>query len=984
LLVLSAALAHAGTIATTFSFQQEDLRKDGELYGSGASYTGVLDGRLTDNTATSALSSTATATVGNQFRSGTNGQNFMRLFSYDLTELSDFITANTSENSVVTVTSVSLKMVASGSTVGTSNGNAALFRTDPFTSSANWSTSDGSTPWTTPYQSGRTETAYNYTGGATALTAAIAGSNPSTGGQTVGNSMVWTSSTNFIAQLVDAVARPDKTLYLMGTRGLGNADGRVDTHTSSAASVDDRPELLVTLEVTTTAPTATWTGASDTSWITAGNWSPTNVPATDAPIIFDSSSTANLNTVLNQDFTVTGVTLTSPTGAVSIGGANTLGLGTGGFDLSAAIQDLTVSTPIVLGGTQSWIVASGRTLGLSGSISGNSPLTIAGEGKVLLGASNILPNGVGNGNMIVTGTLDLNGLSQSVNGLTGGGTIDNSGAGSATLTVGNDDAASTFSGTIQDTGGELAVVKTGTGTLSLSGPNSFSGGFTNNGSGNITPGNDSAFGTGPVVSNAGTIYPITNRTFANPLALNDSILRSGGGNGNIVNWNGAVTATGTSGISADGGTAGINLGSTLDITGATFSSFANGTENTINGDISGAGGTLNVTSGTLNINGTGSYTGTTTLSGSGVFRLQPTGTISNSSNVVITDTGNFNIRNTVGWVYTGTISGTDTGVINLNTGTDAELAGPISGVANINVGTTGTNATISGDISGGAIVTVQSAGATLTLSGNNGYSGITNVEGGSLILGASGSIASSAAVSISAGATLDTSAKATYEILAGQPVTFGIGAAGSSGQITAAGLNITNAEVILSGTPTDPVYVLATYTSLTGIQFASVTVPSGYTLEYAYETNKIALVEIPGTPYENWATGGELFNEDANGDGVINGMAFLLGAATPDADATGLLPTITESGGGLILTFSMRNAANRGAAALSVEHSSDLGIGDSWLGAVVPDAAGISPEVNGVTCDVTLGDPLNSVTATIANTAAASGKLFGRLLGENP
>ena len=34
------------------------------------------------------------------------------------------------------------------------------------------------------------------------------------------------------------------------------------------------------------------------------------------------------------------------------------------------------------------------------------------------------------------------------------------------------------------------------------------------------------------------------------------------------------------------------------------------------------------------------------------------------------------------------------------------------------------------------------------------------------------------------------------------------------------------------------------------------------------------------------------FDEDKNGDGVENGIAFLLGAANPNADATGLLPAI--------------------------------------------------------------------------------------------
>ena len=140
---------------------------------------------------------------------------------------------------------------------------------------------------------------------------------------------------------------------------------------------------------------------------------------------------------------------------------------------------------------------------------------------------------------------------------------------------------------------------------------------------------------------------------------------------------------------------------------------------------------------------------------------------------------------------------------------------------------------------------------------------------------------------------------------------------------------------------------------------------------------------IVQTPYEAWS-GGAAFGADANGDGVDNGLAFLLGAANPNDSAISLLPTVSQSGGNLTMTFSMRNLANRGSASLNVEHSSNLGISDTWLAsAAVPDVGGISPTVNGVTFNVTLGSPNNAVTATISSSEAASGKLFGRLKG-NP
>ena len=74
---------------------------------------------------------------------------------------------------------------------------------------------------------------------------------------------------------------------------------------------------------------------------------------------------------------------------------------------------------------------------------------------------------------------------------------------------------------------------------------------------------------------------------------------------------------------------------------------------------------------------------------------------------------------------------------------------------------------------------------------------------------------------------------------------------------------------------------------------------------------------VESTPYETWAPSApdNLFDDDKNGDGIPNGLAFLLGAVNATDDATGLLPVPTEDGSGkLVLTFQMLDSASRAVA----------------------------------------------------------------------
>ena len=104
--------------------------------------------------------------------------------------------------------------------------------------------------------------------------------------------------------------------------------------------------------------------------------------------------------------------------------------------------------------------------------------TKAGQsGVLILGANNQIPDGTGKGNVIVSRTLRLNGFSDTINGLTGNGTLQNNSASTAsTLTLGAGDATASFTGNIANgAAATLGITKIGTGTQTISGTHTYTG-----------------------------------------------------------------------------------------------------------------------------------------------------------------------------------------------------------------------------------------------------------------------------------------------------------------------------------------------------------------------------------------------------------------------------------------------------------------------------------------------------------------------------
>jgi autotransporter-associated beta strand protein len=545
---------------------------------------------------------------------------------------------------------------------------------------------------------------------------------------------------------------------------------------------------------------------------------------TSGSVVFNSDDQNTVGIGLNGNLALTG-DLTIQVGGVRVG--------PGDVTLSGAIS-----------GTGGLVKTQTGNLILSSTSNTYSGDTAISAGTLRLGASNVIPNGSGKGNVAVAGTFDLNGFSETVNGLSGAGTVDNTAASTpATLTV---SAGSTFSGTLQNSGANLALVKTGESDFIMSGTNTYRGGTT---------------------INAGRLF---------------------------VNSSSSLTPFGS---------VQVNNTSTL----------------------------------VVNADGVPTFNQAITLASGGRLSMRKAATLSDvtlptSGSVVF----NSDDQNTVG--------------IGLN----KNLA--LSGTLTIQVGgAQGVpgDVTLSGTISGsGGLVKTQTG--RLVLSATNSYSGPTTVSAGTLAL-PSGSIAS--AITVASGAKLG--------------FTLGSTITSTAALTLSAGHSIT-----ISGTPTLETYTLFTTSSAISGTPQLTSAIEGYELQVVGD-NELRLVQSATDPYAEWSSGAA-FGADANGDGVSNGMAFLLGAADTSVNARSLLPSVSRSGGNLVLTFSMRNAASRGAATLSVQHSGDLGVSDAWTTVLVPDASG--GPTDGVTFSVVGGDPLNGVTVTISSAEAANGKLFGRLI----
>jgi hypothetical protein len=213
----------------------------------------------------------------------------------------------------------------------------------------------------------------------------------------------------------------------------------------------------------------------------------------------------------------------------------------------------------------------------------------------------------------------------------------------------------------------------------------------------------------------------------------------------------------------------------------------------------------------------------------------------------------------------------------------------------------------------------------------------------------------------------------------------------------------TGTFVLIKRKPGDNIPFGWTPTIMTRAELAPFVDPEEtYTLDYiearhgGYGFQAMDTVGIPGTlvsppasAYENWAASqitaidpgaAAGFDDDPDGDGITNGLEWILGGNPLAQDAASLFSITGSAASGLTLSFD-REEDSIGVATLAVEYGSTLA---AWPGSVTIGAASSGPDGNGVA--VTVNDVPNpdEITVNIPASNAPGGKLFARLKATLP
>ena len=340
---------------------------------------------------------------------------------------------------------------------------------------------------------------------------------------------------------------------------------------------------------------AIWFGGTDSDYHTASNWSPAAVPnSTITELLF---GPAALNTTISTAAGSNAGALVFEAGAPSfvfnMGPAATgFGLhGTGIVNNSGLVQTINLHN-------------AGLIMNNSASMDANVVLNITGFSQVDLKDSSSGGLAAFNLNSDLGVLITGDNHAVSMGSLSGTGWRVQFSGNNQSLTIGGNNQSTSYSGQLWETGSNASLIKVGTGTLTLSGSNYYTGGTT------ISGGVLSVSSNGHLGASSGAV------------TLNGGTLR----------------ATGTSFNSTTRSISLGALGGGMDINNA-----ANNF--TVTQGISGPGGLTKLGAGTLILAGNSSYSGVTTVSAG---RLFVNGSIASSSLTVVESGGTLGGIGTVG------------------------------------------------------------------------------------------------------------------------------------------------------------------------------------------------------------------------------------------------------------------------------------------------------------------------------------------------
>ncbi len=492
-----------------------------------------------------------------------------------------------------------------------------------------------------------------------------------------------------------------------------------------------------------------------------------NLTLNGGAINFDLGSATTVGNGQNDLITTTDLNLSSAT-TVAINSLPSTNFATGAYTLINYSGNLTGSASNLIGAVNGVLnTRTTYTFATTAPSNGAVTLTVGGQA-----AASLTWAGDGTSNVwdVKTTANFMNGASRDNFYNLDSVTFTDSGSGSPTIaltgnltpaavTVNNSTTAYTFGGTGAITG-STSLTKNGAGTLTLTTPNSYTGGTILN-AGKLNLNNAAAIGAGTLTINGGTI----DNTSGSATTLNNPISWSGDfsfGGSNPLDLTGPITLNGVRTLTVNGSGA-MTIDGVIGFNGFGTGIVKAGSGNlTLNGVNAYAGGT-NVSGGTLTVGPAGAIAGTVSIGSGATLNLPSLSAIyaSSSPSTLSINGGTLNFYgphvaaggpvntiNLAGGLISGTsfdlkASSTISAQASSNTTAVISSGFHFTGSLTINgshgASPSGVDLLISGPITsnGGGQLALSNSGV-VELSGTNSYTDPTNVTGsGQLIIAGS-------------------------------------------------------------------------------------------------------------------------------------------------------------------------------------------------------------------------------------------------------